>query len=80
MNLYHLIKQLIKASRLNVGEGRRSDSRYRATSQMAAALFVTLPRVALADSLTLGYYRPPLRGFQFAAPVFANSYDPAGRR
>jgi hypothetical protein len=27
----------------------------------------SLPRAALADSLALGYYRPPLQGFQLAA-------------
>jgi hypothetical protein len=30
-------------------------------------------------AFALGYYRPPRWGFQYAAPVFANSYDPAGR-
>jgi hypothetical protein len=48
-------------------ECRKSDSRSRAASQSAACVFLFLPRAALADSLALGYYRPPLTGLQFAA-------------
>jgi hypothetical protein len=43
-------------------ESRKSNSRYRAASQSAAEFLATLPRAALADSLALGYYRPPLSG------------------
>ncbi|HEX3623970.1 MAG TPA: hypothetical protein VH280_00940 [Verrucomicrobiae bacterium] len=52
---------------LNFRNGRRSDSRYRAVLQLAAIVWLTLPRAALTDSLARGYiYFTPL-GFRFAA-------------
>jgi hypothetical protein len=56
--------RLIQATR---NDCRMSGSRCRAASQLAAKCRGSLPRAALADSLALGYYRPPLQGFQFAA-------------
>ena len=56
---------------------RRSDSRYRAASQSAAGSVVRLTQgVVLADShFALGYYLPPLQGFQSAAPPTAIARD-----
>ncbi len=33
---------------------------------MAAGVRASIPRAVLADSLALGYYRSPLRGFIFS--------------
>ncbi len=47
---------------------RRSDSRFRAASQLAVISSLIYPgRRALRLALALGYYRSPLQGFQFPA-------------
>jgi hypothetical protein len=55
--------------------GRKSDSRYRAVSQLAACSLERLTQgVALEDSrFALGYYRPPYSGLSVCG--FADSWE-----
>ncbi|HEX3628712.1 MAG TPA: hypothetical protein VH280_25155, partial [Verrucomicrobiae bacterium] len=49
------LHKTVLALALKFRSGRRSDSRYRAVLQLAAIVWLVLPRAALTDSLARGY-------------------------